>query len=114
MHYYRDVNVSEGDPCATPLAALDKLGKRAFHFQGKLLKSALPARSHSTLSLTPPKPFLSSPSSVFLLHFLSFHCVEVVYTRTPTSLSKRGAAIRPYLITKFASRQSADFAARHS
>jgi hypothetical protein len=37
-----------------------------------------------------------------------------VYTRTPTSLSKRGAAIRPYLITKFASRQSADFAARHS
>ena len=64
----RDVNASEGDPSMDALTALGLLGGRAFHFQGKLLKSSLPAHPHSTLSLT-PNPFLLSLS---LLHCLSF------------------------------------------
>jgi len=75
-HQYRDVNASDGDPCPLPVTALGQLGTGAFHFQGKLLKSSLPApHPHSTLSLPPPNPF---SRVCFLLHCLSFSCVEVV------------------------------------
>lgn len=46
------------------LTALDQLGRPAFHFQGKLLKSSLPARPHSLPSLSQPLPLHSPLSAV--------------------------------------------------